>query len=35
MVDAVYFREANPNYTKASINELKKESLSSNNWIFF
>jgi len=35
IVDATYFREANPNYTKASINELEKESSLGNNWFVF
>lgn len=33
MVDAAYFREANPNYAKASINESEKERSSGNGWI--
>ena len=32
MVDAIYFREANPNYTRVSIDEPDKESLSLSSW---
>jgi hypothetical protein len=32
MVDAIYFREANPNYARASIDELDKESSSLSGW---
>jgi len=35
MVYAAYLREANPNYAKASINELEKETSLSNGWIIF
>jgi hypothetical protein len=35
MVDEAYFREANPNYAKARINESEKESSSGNGWIIF
>ena len=33
MVDAAYFREANPNYAKATVDESNKESSSSDGWI--
>jgi hypothetical protein len=32
MVDAIYFREANPNYARASIDEPDKESSSLSGW---
>jgi hypothetical protein len=32
MVDAAYFREANPNYTRVSIEESDKESSSPPGW---
>jgi len=32
MVDAIYFREANPNYARASIDESDKESSSLSGW---
>ena len=35
MVDAAYFREANPNYARASINESEKESSLGNGWFIF
>ena len=35
MVDAIYFREANPNYARASINEPNKESSSLSDWTIF
>jgi len=33
IVNAAYFREANPNYTRASIEESDKESLSPPGWM--
>jgi hypothetical protein len=35
MVDGAYFREANPNYAKASIDESNKRSSSSDDWDYF
>jgi hypothetical protein len=35
MVDGSYFREANPNYAKASIDESNKKSSSSDDWDYF
>jgi hypothetical protein len=35
MVDAAYFREANPNYAKASIKDSERERSSNNGWYVF
>jgi hypothetical protein len=32
MVDIIYFREANPNYARVSINKSNKKSLSLSSW---
>ncbi|CZR66033.1 uncharacterized protein PAC_15933 [Phialocephala subalpina] len=34
IVDAAYFREANPNYAKPSIDEHNKESSSNHGWLY-
>ena len=35
IVDAAYFREANPNYAKASVDESNKKSSSDDGWLLF
>lgn len=35
IVNVAYFREANPNYVKASINESEKERPSGNGWVIW
>jgi hypothetical protein len=35
IVDAAYFREANPNYARASIEDSDRESLTTPSWTIF